>query len=96
MGGQQLPARVRIVVSGNSGSITSNLSGEVIGIGVDAPGGATWDLNLVEADGMGIFTTLAVSGDAYIQFSGHLWGDITVSLSNATDGTYFVKLYYRQ
>jgi hypothetical protein len=88
---------VAITVSGNAGSgafVFPKISGIIIKtIAIDAPGAAIYDWVLSDADGYPMTGETAASGDETYYVNLPMSASGSISMVNASNGTYNVKIW---
>jgi len=95
MYGTNIPTTFAITVSGGTGTKTLDLYGKALGIGVKAPSTiANYDIEAVDVDGFGITLVVDATGNLTIPCATRFYGPHTFTISNATDGTYMVKIWF--
>ena len=95
-GGERYPKLFSIVVVGGQGSITMDLTGQLSGIAVKSPSPtATYDLEILDVDGFGIGGEVNVTGNSFLVLNGTQgWGNSSINITNATNGTYQLKVIF--
>jgi len=91
-----VPEKIAITVTGSSGSATKKRSAHLCAIGIIAPAGAVYDLEIVDGDGFGLFAKTGISGNATLAVDAQLYAEQTISLTNATNGSYSLKLWFKR
>lgn len=88
---------ILITVAAGSGSgATGKIYGELRGIYIDAPAAATYDVQILDADGDPVWGRTGLSGDNVIALNNESFiGPATISLSSASSGAYRVVLRRR-
>lgn len=92
------PRRITLslTVAGNAGTAHFIDVGEIQRISIDAPSGASYELELLDADGDGIWGQGNLTGDRTLRLDDELVnGQVTVNLANATNGAYRIKIWLR-
>lgn len=90
------PTVIDVTVSGGSGAVVVSLAGGCIAVGAKKISGTpTYDIELMDQDGFGLFGKEGLSGVSTVPCKIQFWGNTTVLISNASlDGAYQVKLWY--
>ena len=95
MYGVNLPTIFLVSVSGGTGTKTLALSGKALGIGVKAPStAAVYDFEIVDVDGFGVSLMVGAVGNLTIPCQTIFIHQHTITISNATDGDYMVKIWF--
>lgn len=90
------PETIAVEVALNTGNTTALRSGNLCAIGIKAPSGvATYDIVIKDADGYGIFIKTGVTGNVTLSVDLQLYGSQIITIENATNGTYGVRLWFR-
>ena len=93
--GVNIPTMFKVSVSSGTGAITLDLYGKALGIGIKAPSSASnYDFECVDVDGFGVSQVIDVTGNLTIPCSTRFYGPHTITISNATDGDYYIKIWY--
>lgn len=92
--GYQIPNVFPITVSGGIGEATGDICGKALGVGILAPDSATYDIEILDADGFGVFGRTNCSGNTTIECQIRFYNRHTIYITNATDGIYKVKVWY--